>query len=432
MIATLVFIIFTLILCIGMPIAFTLIISGFLGLYWLRGIDVAFKAMVSMPFATASEGGLAAIPLFILMGFLATRAGVSDKAYGVAAKLVGHVRGGLGIATVFACAGFAATSGSSVATSAAVGGVAMAEMKKFGYDDRISAGTVASAGLLGIMIPPSIMLVIFGIITETHIGKLLIGGIIPGILTAIVFSLGIYFLAVLKPHLMPTTGMKLPLRERLISLKDTRGICLLILIIVGGIYSGLFTSSEAAAVGATVTLMMALIKLGPSKRSIILDDFSETARISGMIFLTLIGASLFSQFLALSGVATDFSRYLVNLELNRYLILVLILLFYIPLGTFLDPIPMCLITLPIIFPAIKQLGFDPVWFGILIVKMCELANISPPVGFNCQVITGINPDISLDDVYRGAAYFCFLEIVVLVILVLVPSLTTFLPNLMFL
>lgn len=422
--------VFTVALVIGMPIAFSLLISGFIGLYWLRGFDVALSAFSSIPFATVSEGGLAAIPLFILMGQFAIRAGVSEKAYDVAAKLVGHVRGGLAIATVFACAGFAATSGSSVATSAAIGGVAMSEMKKYGYNDRISAGTVASAGLLGIMIPPSIMLVIYGIVTETHIGKLLIGGIVPGLLTAAVFALGLYVVALWRPELMPTIGKKLPLRERIVALKDARGIGFLLLVIVGGIYTGVFTTNEAAAVGAVVTLVMALVRLGP-RRGLIFQDGMDAARICGMIFLTLIGASLFSQYLALSGAATDFSRLLVSMEVNRYVILIAILIFYIPLGTFLDPIPMCLITLPIVFPAIQRLGFDPIWFGILVVKMCELANITPPVGFNCQVITGINRDVSLDDVFRGATMFCVLELIVLAILVALPGLTTWLPSQMF-
>lgn len=424
-------VVFTLTLVVGMPIAFALFLSGFVGLYWLRGLDVAMSASSAMPFATVSEGGLAAIPLFILMGHFAIRAGISEKAYEVAAKLVGHIRGGLAIATVFACAGFAATSGSSVATSAAVGGVAISEMKKYGYDDRISAGTVASAGLLGIMIPPSIMLVVYGIVTETHIGKLLIGGIVPGVLTAAVFALGLYVIAVWKPHLMPIVGKKLPLRARVVALKDTRGIAFLLLIIVGGIYTGVFTTNEAAAVGAAVTLLLAILRLKPAQYRCVLDDGMKTASICGMIFLTLVGASLFSQYLALSGVATEFSRLIVSMEVNRYIVLIIILAFYIPLGTFLDPIPMCLITLPIVFPAVKSMGFDPVWFGILIVKMCELANITPPVGFNCQVITGIRRDIPLDDVFRGAALFCVLEIVVLAILVAFPGLTTWLPNQMF-
>ena len=278
---------------IGLPVAITLMSAAFVGLVAERGMSVAFNALVNMPYAKLSEGSLAVIPLFIIMGFFASRAGVSEKAYQMAFKLVGHIRGGLAIATVFACAAFSATSGSSIATSAAVGRIALSEMKRFRYSDAISTGTIASAGLLGIMIPPSIMLVIYGIITETHIGMLLMAGILPGALTAVVFCLGLYLMARLRPELMPITPTPPPLAERFSALKEGRQIAVLFLIIVGGIYSGIFTTTEAAAVGAFAAFVMALMKR-PSLRDL-LDDSRQRVHITAMIFLVLIGAGLFSQ-----------------------------------------------------------------------------------------------------------------------------------------
>lgn len=421
---------FALTLCLGLPVAFVLILCSFIGLVMLRGWDVAFSAISSMPFAKTSDAGLVVIPLFVVMGYLAARAGVSEKAYEVAYKFVGHLRAGLGIATVFACAAFAATSGSSVATSAAVGKIALGEMRRAKYNDMIAAGSVASAGLLGILIPPSIMLVIYGIVTETHIGKLLIAGIIPGILTAFIFSAGLYVLALVRPQLMPTIGTPVPWRYRFAALKDARGIVLLFAIVVGGIYSGIFTSSEAAAVGACVTLVMALLRKDVTWRHVV-EDGRETARICSMIFLVLVGAGLFSQYVALSGIATGFANAVVDVKINRYVVLALILLIYVPLGMFLEPISMCLITLPIVFPAITSLGFDGIWFGILITKMSELANITPPVGVNVYVIRGMAKDISLEDVFRGASLFVVLEVIVLAILISFPQISLWLPNLMF-
>lgn len=414
---------------IGLPVAFTLMSAAFVGLVAERGVTVAFNALANMPYAKLSEGALAVIPLFILMGYFASRAGVSEKAYEMAYKLVGHMRGGLAIATVFACAAFAATSGSSIATSAAVGRIALAEMKRFRYNDAISTGTIASAGLLGILIPPSIMLVVYGIVTETHIGMLLMAGVLPGILTAAVFCLGLYVLAWLRPGLMPKTPAAFPVTERIRALKDGRQIAVLFLIIVGGIYSGLFTTTEAAAVGAFAALVMALFKRPKIKD--LLNDGRQSIHISAMIFLVLIGAGLFSQYIAVSGIATGVSRYVAMLEVSPYVILALILLMYVPLGMFLEPISMCLITLPVVFPTIMGLGFDPIWFGVLIVKMSELANISPPLGLNVYVIRGLDRTVPLGTVFKGASLFVALEILILIILIIFPQISTALPNLMF-
>lgn len=413
----------------GMPIAFVLLTSGFVGLLMVRGFDVALTALSSMPLAKTADVGLSIIPLFILMGYLATQAGISENAYKIAYRWMGHLRGGLGIATIAACAAFAATSGSSVATSAAVGKIAFAEMKRFRYHDAISAGTIAAAGLLGIMIPPSIMLVVYGVITQTDISKLLIAGILPGILTAVVFSVGLYVVASVRPDLMPVSHERFTWRERLASIKDGWAIILLFTIIIGGIYSGLFTANEAAAVGAVAAFVLLLMKHGLRLRPLIAGGL-DAAGTSAMLFLILIGAGLLSQYIALSGMATGFAHFLATSQWDRYFILTLILLAYVPLGMFLEPISMCLITLPIVFPAIQHLGFDPIWFGILIVKMSELANITPPLGVNVFVVQGVNPSVPLERVFKGASLFVVLEVITIAILILFPGLALYLPNLM--
>lgn len=418
---------FTLGLVIGMPVAFVLILSSLIGIFILRGETVALVALTSMPYAKSADLSLAVIPLFILMGYLASAAGISELAYRMAYRWVGHIKGGLAVATVFACAAFAATSGSSVATSATVGKIAFAEMKRFRYDDAISAGTIASSGLLGIMIPPSIMLVIYGIVTQTSIAQLFLAGILPGILTALVFSLGLYLLAWWKPHLMPTSAERFSWSERFVALRDSWAIWLLFAIIIGGIYTGLFTATESAAVGALAALVMALMSRKASTRTIFRGSL-EAVSTCAMIFLILIGAGLFTQYVALAGLATEFARILTGLEMNRYAILFLILLAYIPLGMFLEPISMCLITLPIVFPAIVALGFDPIWFGIIIVKISEIANITPPLGLNVFVIRGINKNIPVEKVFKGAFLFVLMEIFILVILVAFPSISLIIPQ----
>ncbi|SLN71713.1 TRAP transporter large permease [Oceanibacterium hippocampi] len=415
-------------LFLGLPIAFGLIVASIVGLMMLRGFPVSLSALSTMPYANVSDIGLAVIPLFILMGFLASKAGVSAKAYDVAYRLVGRLPGGLAISTVFACAAFAATSGSSVATSAAVGRIALSEMRRFRYADAISVGTVASAGLLGIMIPPSIMLVVYGIITQEDIGSLLLAGILPGILTAFIFCLGLFVIALWKPHLMPVSHERFSWREKLSSIRHAWGIVLLFTIIIGGIYTGIFTVTEAAGVGAVTALILAFCKRDVPFAEI-LGGGRQAVSATAMIFLILIGAGLFSQYIALSGLATDFARMLTATDLNRYVILLLILLAYIPLGMFLEPISMCLITLPIVYPAVTALGFDPIWFGIIVVKMSELANITPPIGVNVFVIRGIAPDVPLGKVFQGASIFLVFEIITLAILIAFPAIATFLPEL---
>lgn len=421
--------VFALGIAIGLPIAFVLLIAAFFGIVALRGFPVAMTALSTMPYGKVTDLALMTIPLFILMGAFASQAGISEKAYQVANRFVGHLRGGLAMATVFACAAFAATSGSSVATSAAVGRIALSEMRHFGYNRAVTAGTIASAGLLGIMIPPSIMLVVYGIITQTDIGQLLVAGILPGILTGLVFCVGLYLLAWARPDLMPRAEQVFSWRQRITGLRHGWGVAVLFGVIVGGIYSGLFTATEAAAVGAVVAFLMVLLRHGFSWPAVIASS-REAVVSCAMIFLILIGAGLFGQYVALSGLARTLAELLTGSELPAWLILALILAAYIPLGMFLEPISMCLITLPIVFPTVTALGYDPVWFGIIVVKMSELANITPPLGVNVFVIKAIDPEMPVTTVFKGAGFFVLLELVTLVLLVAVPEISLLLPQLM--
>ena len=412
-------------LCLGMPIAITLLLSSAVGVYMLRGWNVMSNALVGMPYSTTADFGFIVIPLFILMGHLAERSGISEGAFKLAYRWVGGLRGGLGITTILASAIFAATSGSSVATSATVGRIALKEMRRYKYSDVISAGTVGAGGLLGIMIPPSTMMVIYGLVTQVDIIKLFIAGILPGILTTFIFSLGLYLVALVKPEMMPTAPAKFTLREKVAGLKDGWGIVVLFGVLMGGIYGGFFTVTEAAAAGVATAAILLLIRKGFAWRDV-LGSGSEAAKSSAMIFFILIGAGVFGRYVAMSGLANDLSEWLTALELSRWWILLAIIAVYIPLGTFLEPISMVLITMPIVFPVIVDLGFDPIWFGILIVKVCELANISPPVGVNIFVLRTVDRNMPLSTIFKGTFLFMVLEIITLALLVAFPQISLFL------
>ena len=416
---------FLLMLVIGMPISFSLFFVGLLGITLTRGLPVAMSTLGSLPYSIAANALLIVVPMFILTGAIAFAAGISRDAYDLAYRWLGRLPGGLGMATVAACAAFAATSGSSVATAATVGKVALPEMKRFGYSDSLATGTVAAGGLLGIMIPPSITLVIYGIVTETSIGKLLIAGILPGLMTALIFILGVGAVALRRPELAPR-GSGFPWSERLRSLYKGWGVVVLFTVVIGGIYAGIFTASEAAAVGAAVALLMALLRRVGYRA--LRQSFLESAQTTAMIFLILVGASVFNQFITITGVARDVSTWITGLPLPTLAILLIVLAFYIPLGMFLDPISIMLITLPVIFPAIVRLGYDPIWFGVIITKMMEIAAITPPVGFNVYIIKGIAPEVPLHDIFKGAGIFVIFELITLGLLVAFPVIATFLPN----
>lgn len=411
---------------LGMRIAFATALVGFLGLWVIKSMPVAGNVVGFLPHAIVAHYSLSVIPLFIIMGYYAFYAGLTDDLFFTARQWVGHLPGGLAIATVFGCAGFAACTGASTASAAIMGRVAIPEMIKYGYHPRLAAGVVAASGTLASLIPPSVILVIYGIITEQSVGVLLIAGFIPGILSAAIYAGMIYFHVRINPELGQLQP-KVSWNARLKSLKRTWGVMVLIFLIIGGIYSGVFTPTEAGGAGAFGAFIMAL-----SMRRLNWKRFKESLLETGhttiMIFSVIVGVLIFVRFLALTGLPETFTQFVLSLPVPKTVILFLILLIYVFLGMFLDAIGMMMLTLPIVFPAIVALGYNPIWFGIIVVKMCEICLITPPVGLNVYVVRGVAPKIPIEQIFRGIIPFLAMDILTVCILVAFPQIVTFLPE----
>ena len=412
----------------GLPIGFVMLLSGFVGMCLMRGFAVGMQTLATMPYEATANYIYAVIPLFILTGQLAGAAGVSRRAYDAAYRWMGRLPGGLAIASVGACAAFAATSGSTVATAATVGRIAIPEMERFGYSSRVATGVVAAACTLGTMIPPSTSMVIYGIVTEQPIGPLLMAGLIPGIISAFIYIAGIVIYAKVWPHNAPR-GKSFSWKEKLEPMpKGMIPVAILFTIIVGGIYAGVFTPSEAASFGAFAAIIIALVLRTKSRA--MGHAFIDTGRVTAMIFLILIGGFFFSRYIVMTGMVGAVTIWLTDLTLNRYVILMGFMALYVFLGMWLDPISMLLITIPFVYPTIVELGFNPIWFGVLYTKMVEVANITPPVGVNVYIIKGIAPHVSLEDIFKGIGMFVIMDIFTLALLIAFPVLSLFLPETM--
>lgn len=417
-------------LAAGTPIAWSAAIVGAVGFVVLRGPDMGLGFLGLRGYGVTASYLLTVLPLFILMGYLATAGGIGKHAYRIAHAWVGHLPGGLAVATIGACAMFAAACGSSVATAAAVGRSAIDEMRRYGYQKGLAAGSVAAGGLLGILIPPSLIMVVYSVTTGESLGKLLIAGFIPGVLTAGMFSLMLITRAKLNPQLAPrVSGVKW--KERVTLLKNAWSVGVLLVVVMGGIYSGILTPTEAAGAGAFFVLIVAVVQIKWAGTKPIKEAFLDSGQTIGMIFAIMIGISIFTFFLAVTGLPTQIAEFTVNLPLPPIVILIGILIIYIPLGMFLEVMSMIFLTLPIVYPIVVALGFDGIWFGILLVKMCEIAGITPPVGLNVYVIKSIaGEDVSLGDVFRGITWFFVAEIVTVAILVAFPQISLWLPSTM--
>ena len=417
--------IFVLIL-LGMRIAFATALVGFVGLWIMKDMSVAGKVVGFLCHGIVAHYSLSVIPLFIIMGYYAFYAGLTDDIFFTARQWIGHLPGGLAIATVFGCAGFAACTGASTASAAIMGRVAIPEMKKYGYHPRLAAGVVAASGTLASLIPPSVILVIYGIITEQSIGALLIAGFIPGIVSAAIYAAMIYTRVRIHPELgTPQPGVSL--KAKFIALKRTWGVLVLIVLIIGGIYSGVFTPTEAGGAGAFGAFLMALFMRRLTKERL-KESLLETGRTTIMIFAIIVGVLIFVRFLALTGLPDTFTQFVLDLPIPPGLILVLILCIYVFLGMFLDAIGMMMLTLPMVFPAVTGLGYDPIWFGIIVVKMCEICLITPPVGLNCYIVRSVAPDIPLEEIFRGILPFLAMDILTVAVLIAFPQIITFLPS----
>jgi len=421
-----------LLMAVGVPVFAVLALSGAAGIIMVEDFAFLLARLKSLPYSTTAVYTLVIIPLFILMGSFAHQAGVGKKLFGMASKWVGHLPGGLAMASILTSAGFAATSGSSVATAATVGSVALPEMKKAGYEPSLSAGAVAAGGVLGVLIPPSVLLIFYAALTETSVGKMLVAGFVPGLLTAIVFMLGIYFIAkkgASKHAVSPRSGWG----EALAGTMQAWQVLVLFIVVMGGIYLGLMTPTEAGALGAFAAFLMLLANRDVWKAGMfgkMLESFRSTIDTTVMIMFTIIGAGVFSYFLTLVQVPNQLAELVIESGLPPQLIIACLLLVFVPLGMFLDAFSMMVIAIPIMFPTVRSLGFDPVWFGILTVKMCEIGLITPPVGLNCYVIAGIDKETPLPTIFRGALWFVAMEFITIAILFSFPDIITLLPSMM--
>jgi len=412
----------------GMPVGITMALMGFLGMAYVNGLSGACGIIGSAPYTNVSKYSYTVIPLFVLMGSLCFHAGLSRDLYFTIYKWLGRLPGGLAMATVGACAGFAAVSGSSVATASTMGTVALPEMKKYRYDDRLATGSIAAGGTIGILIPPSIALVLYGILTEQSIGKLFLAGFIPGILEAVFYIITIYILCWRNPSLGPR-GPSTTLKEKIVSLKNTWGVLALFLLVVGGIYLGIFTPTEAAGIGAFGAIIFALIRRRLNWQNFT-GALAETGETAGMALLILIGGVLFGYFLAVTRLPFEMSTIVAGLQVSRYVILGCIILIYLFLGAIMSVLAAIILTVPIFFPVIMALGFNPIWFGILIVRLMEIGQITPPVGVNVFVIKGIAKDVPLYTIFRGIIPFLIADLCHVALLIAIPQIVLFLPNMM--
>ena len=413
-------------LTLRMPIGIAMLLVGSVGFAILNGPKQALMALGTYPYSYAAYYDLAVIPLFVLMGNLAAASGMGRALFGAAYAWVGHWRGGLASATIVSCAGFAAVSGSSVASAVTMGKVCLPEMKRYKYDDGLATGTVAAGGTLGILIPPSTAFIVYGILTEQSIGRLLLAGFFPGLLLTALFVITIAIVTHYRPEHGPA-GPRATMAERMATLGRAGPMMFVVISTIGGIYLGVFTPAEAAAVGAFMALIYAWWN-GTLSLKVLEGVMLDTIKTTAMVFLILIGALVFGPFLALSQLPMRVADILQGLDLNAFVILAIIMLIYVVLGMFLEGFSMLVLTLPIVIPIVSALGFDLIWFGVLIVIVLELGLISPPVGINVFVVKGLVPDVSLSTVFRGIWPFAAAMVVAIILLTIFPQIALYLPN----
>lgn len=423
-------VLFLILISLRIPIAFSMLIVGFLGFSVLVSPSAAFTMASTEVYSTFSSYSLSVIPMFVWMGFLAYYSGVGTSLYKFAYKMIGHKPGGLAIATQLACAMFGAICGSNTATAATMGTIALPEMRKYKYDDSLSSASVAAGGALGVIIPPSVIFIIYGIAAEQSIGKLFLAGILPGILLMGLYMITIAILVKRNPSLGPA-GPKASWRERIFSLKDgLLEVIITFCISIGGLFAGWFTPTEAGAVGAASILLVTIIR-----RRLTFKNFKkslkDTTRTTAMIMLMVAGAIIFGRFIAVSRLPFALATWAANLALPPFAVMIVILAIYLVLGCFIDALALILLTIPIFFPvAVDVLGYDPIWFGVIIVLVVAMGVITPPVGMNVYIIKGVAKDIPTEKIFKGVYPYLIAIFVCLGLLMLFPQIVTFLPNLL--
>ena len=413
---------------LGIPVAFAMGIVGFIGSLILVGPDATRGLMELVPFSTVASYSFSIVPLFVVMGYLVFYAGFANGAFRAARLWIGHKTGGVPMASVIGCAIFGAASGSGLASTATLARITIPEMIEAGVDRKLAYGVVASAGPLAQMIPPSVLMIIYAIIAEQPAGKMLIAGIVPGIIITFAYLVTIYVRVRANPSLAPSIPLA-PMPERIASIRDIWGIAVLALFVIGGIYTGFFTPTEAGAVGATWALLLTILArkfTWPMLR----DSINETIRTTAMVFLIVIGAFIFGQFLAITRLPSSISLWITALPVAPIVVIVGIVIFYLILGLFIDMVAAMFITLPILLPAVLNLGYDPIWFGVLVVFLAEIALATPPFGLGLFIINGVIHGSKLSEIVQGVLPFIIADLVILAILVAWPQLVLFLPNLM--
>ena len=414
---------------LGVPIGVAMGLVGFLGFAWVAGWNAAVNMLGLAPYSAVANYVLTVVPLFVLMGHIANETGIGRELYAAAQTWLRHRRGGLAMATVAACAGFAAISGSSVATAATMTTVALPQMRKMGYDARLATGSVAAGGTLGILIPPSVIFLIYGFLTEQSIGKLFLAGIVPGLLLTVLFILTIGIVTWRNPALAPLAQERATILDRVRALRDVWAVAALFALVIGGMYAGVFTATEAAAMGAAGTLILALLRRRLTWGALV-RSLTRTAETVAAITVILIGAVVLGYFLAVTQLPVQLADALAQSGLSPTMIMLMIIAAYLVMGAFMDELAMILLTVPILFPVVQAIGYDPIWFGVIIVVVCQAGMIAPPVGLNVFVISGMVKDVPMHDIYRGILPFLAAMIVLLALLMLAPDIALFLPRTM--
>jgi len=410
------------------PVGFVMAIVGVGGFAYLVSPEAALSLFARDFFATFGSYNLTVVPLFILMGQLAHYTGISGRLFNTAHKFLGHLPGGLAVATIGACAGFSAICGSTSATAATMASVALPQMKRYHYDPALATGVIAAGGSLGILIPPSTIFIVYGIMTEQSVGKLFMAGILPGILLAALFIAIVVIWTRLKPGLC-TPAPKASWNERIASLSGVIETFLLFILVMGGLFIGLFTPTEAAAIGAFGTIVIALTGGHLGRRDFV-RSLNETTRISCMIMVIVAGATVFGHFLAVTTIPARVGGWVAGLNLPPYLIIAMIILVYFMLGCMMDSLAMIMLTIPVFYPVVTALNYDPIWFGVIIVLVAEMGVLTPPVGINVYVVAGVARDVPLQVIFKGAMNMMIALFTTAVLLILFPPISLFLPGLM--
>lgn len=416
-------------LAIRVPIGVSMLLVGIVGFAVIVGPMPAVRLLAQSPIRTATNEVFGVVPMFILMGTFAASSGLSRELFQASSSWFGHKKGGLGAATILACGGFAAISGSSVASAATMGKVALPEMRRLGYDPRFASGTIAAGGTLGILIPPSVVLALYGILVEQDIGILFIAGIVPGLLAMLLYIFVIWVLTKKNPNVAPSLGDAFNLKAAIVSLKGIWATLTLFVFVIGGIYGGLFTPTEAAAMGAGGAFIICLFR-GTLNRKTTMEALVDAAKTTGSIFVICIGAIIFGYFLAVTRAPQSLAKWVVGFDLPPIGVLCLILIIYFVLGAFLDALAIIVLTVPIVYPIITGLGYDPIWFGVVLVMVVELGLITPPYGMNVFVLKSVAPDLGLGQIFRGVMPFVGAGVFRLALIIAFPIIVLYLPSLM--